>query len=75
MKKKTPRPIITKTQAKVLALLKQGLSTQQIAEDLGKSHYTIRKHIENMLTKTGAKTRLELYIKVSEAQINDDEKG
>ena len=40
----------------------QGLSTEEIAEKLHISPHTVKRHIENMLSKTGYKNRIDLAV-------------
>jgi len=44
----------------VLALLVKGLTNREIAEELGVSTETVKKHISQALSKTGSKTRTAL---------------
>jgi PAS domain S-box-containing protein len=50
---------LTPRQAQVLRLLERGLSTAQIAEELGLSRETVRNHIRRLLRALGASSRLE----------------
>ena len=54
----------TEAELKVLRILVEGDSNQEIAEKLGVSQRTVKMHIENMLHKTGYRNRIELAIKV-----------
>jgi DNA-binding NarL/FixJ family response regulator len=44
----------------VLALLVKGLTNRELAEELGISTGTVKKHISHMLSKTGLNTRTAL---------------
>ncbi len=55
-----PREVrLTDRQREVLSYLALGWETKYIAEELGVSWYTVRKHIENLRRRLGASTRLE----------------
>lgn len=56
------RPNITRREADVLRLLACGASNGSIAETLGITPTTVRNHIEHLLTKLGAHSRLEAVI-------------
>lgn len=55
----TPGSDLTVRELEVLRLLAQGLSASAIAEHLIVSRYTARNHIQNVLMKLGAHSRLE----------------
>jgi DNA-binding NarL/FixJ family response regulator len=48
----------------VLALLVKGLTNHEIAEELGISTGTVKKHVSHMLSKTRLKTRTALATRV-----------
>jgi DNA-binding NarL/FixJ family response regulator len=52
-------PLLTVQEREVLRLLVQGASTQQIARALNVASTTARTHIQNVLMKLGAHSRLE----------------
>lgn len=52
---------VTEREREVLELAVQGLTNAQIAERLVLSPGTIKKHIENILARTGARRRSELH--------------
>ncbi len=54
----------TKRENEILDLLINGKTSQQIAEAMFISKYTVDKHRGNMLRKTGAKNTAEMIIKV-----------
>jgi PAS domain S-box-containing protein len=54
-----PPPNLTPRQIEVLRLLEQGRSTDEIADDLHLSRETVRNHIRHVLTRLGARSRLE----------------
>jgi PAS domain S-box-containing protein len=54
-----PHPNLTPRQTEVLRLLRQGLSTKQIAEELHLSTETVRNHIRHLLRSLGVHSRLE----------------
>lgn len=54
-----PTVLLTAREMEVLRLLKDGVSTQSIAENLQISVTTVRNHIQGILRKLGAHSRLE----------------
>lgn len=50
---------LTAREIEVLALLTEGCATQDIAEQLVLSVHTVRSHIQNLITKLGASSKLE----------------
>jgi DNA-binding CsgD family transcriptional regulator len=50
----------------IIRLIEAGLSTEQIAEKLFLSHYTVNTHRRNILTKTGKKTISDLIYELKE---------
>ena len=55
-----PREVrLTDRQLEVLSYLALGWETKYIAEELGVSWYTVRKHIENLRRRLGASSRLD----------------
>ncbi len=65
----TPLPPLTRREMEVLRLLASGLSTPQIAEDLGVSPITARNHLASLLNKLGAKNRLQAVLFASQHQL------
>jgi len=49
-----PWPALTPREREVLALLAEALTTQQIADRLGRSYWTVRIHQRNIVEKLGA---------------------
>jgi len=56
---KAPHPHLTPRQAEVLALLDQGRSTKQVADELHLSVNTVRNHVRALLRALGVTSRLE----------------
>jgi DNA-binding NarL/FixJ family response regulator len=54
-----PPDHLTPRQTEVLRMLKQGRSTEQIAEELQLSTETVRNHVRHLLRALGVNTRLE----------------
>jgi DNA-binding NarL/FixJ family response regulator len=52
------RPL-TPREAEILALVADGLSNKAIAAELGLRLHTVRNHVQNVLTKLGAHSKLE----------------
>jgi DNA-binding NarL/FixJ family response regulator len=57
--RRTTRDSMTRREMQVLSLLAEGASTAQIADRLCISTNTVRNHVQNLLGKLGAKSRLE----------------
>jgi DNA-binding CsgD family transcriptional regulator len=53
---------LTPRQAQVLQLLARGCSTEQMADELGVAHDTIRNHVRAILRRLGVHSRLEAVI-------------
>jgi len=53
---------VTDREADVLRLVIAGLANKEIAAALRLSPRTVEKHVENLLRKTGARSRLELAV-------------
>jgi len=53
---------LTDRQREVLSYLALGWETKYIAEELGVSWYTVRKHIENLRERLGASNRLDAVV-------------
>ncbi len=53
---------LTARQAEVVALVARGHTNQQIALRLGISPRTVRKHVEDLFARTGARSRTELAV-------------
>lgn len=52
-------PHLSPQEAKVFALLRQGQRNKQIADHLEISHYTVGKHVQNILRKLGVANRTQ----------------
>lgn len=50
---------LTRREIEVLELLAEGLSTKDVAKNLGVSLFTVRSHIESILLKTGLHTQAQ----------------
>jgi DNA-binding NarL/FixJ family response regulator len=55
----TATPTLTPQEAKVFQLLRHGQSNKQIARHLSISHYTVGKHVQNILHKLGVANRTQ----------------
>lgn len=60
---------VTHAEAKVAEGLMQGLSATELAAHGGVSVETIRKHIKNLLTKTGSKRQAEFVARLSSVRL------
>ena len=59
----------TERELEVLRLLAEGLSDKEIAEKLNKSLNTVRYHVGNLISKTGASSRTELAVSAVQSGI------
>ena len=50
---------LTPRETEILQLMARGLPTEEIATELGVSPYTLRTHVQNILTKLGVHSKLE----------------
>lgn len=48
---------LTATENKVLTLMRMGKTNREIAAELGRSVFTVKVHVEHILSKTGALNR------------------
>ncbi len=65
----TPLPALSRRELQVLQLLASGLGTRQIADDLGVSPITARNHITHVVSKLGARNRLEAVLYASRRRL------
>ncbi|WP_302961368.1 helix-turn-helix transcriptional regulator [uncultured Adlercreutzia sp.] len=63
---------LTPREAEIFGLLAQGQTTEEIADGLVISYYTVRTHIRNLYAKLGATTRSELLLIISERERRND---
>jgi DNA-binding NarL/FixJ family response regulator len=63
----TTAPHLTPRQLEVLRLLDEGLSTTEIAAELGLSQTTVRNYVANLLAALGAHTRLQAVVAARKA--------
>ena len=64
------RPItrLTPREQSVAALMARGLTTRTIAAELGISFFTARRHTERIFAKMGARSRVEVAVRISGGQ-------
>lgn len=67
---------LSERELEVLRDLTRNLTNEEIAEDLNISSHTVKRHIENMLTKTGYKSRVDLAVnaKALGLVVHDDDR-
>lgn len=53
--------LLTPTEQKVAELMHNGLTYQAIADEMMISIHTVKKHVQNIYTKCGVKSRFQLY--------------
>ena len=56
---RTPSATLTARERQALGLLADGASTAEVAERLGVAHNTARNHVQRVLEKLGARSKLE----------------
>jgi len=56
------RPLLTPREEQVVALVADGLSNRQVAEELGLSEHTIKKYLLRIFDKVGISSRVELVL-------------
>ena len=64
-----PVPALSRRELQVLQLLASGLGTRQIAENLGVSPITARNHITHVVSKLGARNRLQAVLYASRRRL------
>lgn len=65
----TPMPRLSRRETEVLRALAAGLSTRQIAESLGVRPLTARNHVNRLLVKLGAESRLQAVVYASQHRL------
>ena len=67
---------LTDRELEVLRELTRNLTNEEIAEDLHISPHTVKRHIENMLAKTGYKSRVDLAVnaRILGLVVHDDDR-
>jgi DNA-binding NarL/FixJ family response regulator len=58
----TPLGLITPAEARVLSLLRLGISNRAIAQALVLSPRTVESHVSSLLAKTGCRNRTQLTL-------------
>lgn len=53
--------VLTQAEQRVAELMYNGLTYKAIADELVVSYHTVKKHVQNIYTKCGVKSRFELY--------------
>ncbi len=61
---------LTRTEQKVAELMYAGLTYQAIAKECVVSYHTVKKHVQNIYTKCGVKSRFQLYKWLENAKKN-----
>lgn len=56
------KPILTPREEQVVALVAEGLSNREIAQELSLSHHTVKKYLFRIFEKLGISTRVELVL-------------
>ncbi|HUB02884.1 MAG TPA: response regulator transcription factor [Terriglobales bacterium] len=58
----TGRPLLTPREEQVVALVADGLTNRQVADELGLSEHTIKKYLLRIFDKVGTSSRVELVL-------------
>ena len=68
---------LSERELEVLRDLTRNLTNEEIAEDLHISSHTVKRHIENMLAKTGYRSRVDLAVnaRVLGLVVHDDDRS
>jgi DNA-binding CsgD family transcriptional regulator len=61
---------LTYREIEIVQLIKMGYSTKEIANNLGLSYFTVKKHRENILLKVGARGKTEFRKFVFEYELS-----
>jgi DNA-binding CsgD family transcriptional regulator len=62
------RPLTGREQ-QIVELICQGLTNAEIAEGLGLSPWTVKRHVARVLAKTGCRRRVDLAVHESTAKL------
>ncbi len=68
-----PLELLSQRELEVLKLVAQGLSNQQIAQELVITTDTVKRHISHIFSKFGVRNRLQAVKKAKELSLLDDE--
>jgi DNA-binding NarL/FixJ family response regulator len=61
--------VLSTREREILELLAEGLSNQQIANQLFIARSTVKNHIAAIFRKTGTKSRIEVVVKFYKGQL------
>jgi LuxR family maltose regulon positive regulatory protein len=67
-----PLELLSQRELEVLKLVAQGLSNQQIAQELVITTDTVKRHVRHILSKFGVRNRVQAVNKAKELSIFDD---
>ena len=67
---------LTERELEVLRELTRNLTNEEIAQNLNVSPHTVKRRVENLLEKTGFRSRIELAVnaRVSGLVVHDDDR-
>lgn len=65
------RERLTPRETEILRLVAQGIENRTVAERLGISVYTVRAHVQSLIGKLGAHSRLEAVVRANEYGLLD----
>jgi DNA-binding NarL/FixJ family response regulator len=57
---------LTPRERQILTLMAEGLDNRDIARRLGVSYATVRSHVRHLLSKLGARSKLEAVVKAAD---------
>jgi DNA-binding CsgD family transcriptional regulator len=66
---------LTERELEVLQHMKQGITNQEIAENLTITYHTVKAHIASILRKTGTKNRLEAVLYAIDKRLINPHQG
>jgi DNA-binding NarL/FixJ family response regulator len=64
---------LTPRERQILDLMAQGLDNREVAVRLGVSYATVRSHVRHLLTKLGARSKLEAVVRAADWGLPDRE--
>jgi DNA-binding NarL/FixJ family response regulator len=60
---------LTEMESKVLSLMRLGMTNRQIADELCRSEFTVKTHVQRILAKLGARNRVHACLIPREQQV------
>jgi DNA-binding NarL/FixJ family response regulator len=63
---------LTPRERQVLGLMAEGMDNRDVAQRLGVSYTTVRSHVRHLLTKLGARSKLEAVVRAADWGLPDE---